>query len=189
MRRAVAALLAVWLLAAAAAPAVAHGTELSGTVTDGDGRPVAGAAVLAEPADADAVSEALDAESPRAALAALAADPPPGVFVARTNASGGYTLHLDRPGRWRVVAVTDDGVSRAVVATYLDARERQDLAAGSAATDASPGTATPDRVVTVDLDGGGEPAGLLPVGVSVFVVGVAVASFAAGRTGVPFVER
>jgi hypothetical protein len=196
VHRSAAALLAVALLAGAAAPAVAHGTELTGTVTDETGATVEGTIVLAHPAEADHVEDALASEDPPAALADLAADPPFSVRVARTNASGGYVLHLPSVGRWDVVAVAGDDVSALHTETYTAVRETRDLtvtrSASSNGTDGPTATPTPDRVVTVDLDDGGRrPAderGLLPVGVGVFVAGVAVAAFAAGRTGVPYLE-
>lgn len=189
--------LAVALLAGAAGPALAHGTELTGTVTAAGGAPVEGAVVLAQPAEATHLEDALAAEDPAAALADLAADPPFSVRVDRTNASGGYTVHLSSVGRWDVVAVSGDAVSALQTDTYTRVRETRDLtvggvgAGGSNGTDAPAVTPTPDRVVSVDLDDGGPAAderGLLPVGVGVFVVGVAVAAFAAGRTGVPYLE-
>lgn len=161
MRRLFVALFGCCVLASVAAGAAVHGTTVEGTVETEAGEPVEDAVVLVQPGDADLFQNVTSGNRPvRQALVEVANDPPLGITRNRSTATGNYTAHLSRRGKWEVVVVSSEGVSRiyevniqfqsATQDVTVDPDQIQSLSGGDAGVGRGKTTTIPVRLNNTD---------------------------------------
>lgn len=126
--------------------------RLSGQVVDGDGTPVAKAAVLVEATNESYIDEQTRERDVVDTLRKLARADPDGLWVAETGADGRYSLSVP-PGEYRVVAVVDERVSQRHRIAVDDGASRNLTVARSnlLSVDGSSATVRPDETATVSL--------------------------------------